>query len=54
MEVLRNQQNILEIDLSNLDNEYGGKIAKARSDLFTTKSIMFDAEGEWNKMEIIF
>lgn len=52
LEVLRNEQHILEIDLNNLDNEYGGKIAKARSDLFTTKSTMYDAEGEWNKMAI--
>ena len=52
LEVLVNEQNILQIDLDNLKNEYGSKIAKARSDLFSTQSMMFDSEGEWNKMAI--
>lgn len=52
LEVLVNEQNILKIDLDNLDNEYGSKIAKARSDLYSTQTNMFDAEGEWNKLAV--
>ena len=52
LEVAINEQNILQIELNNLENEYGAMIAKAQSELFSTQSTMFDAEGEWNKLAI--
>jgi adhesin transport system membrane fusion protein len=41
---------IAKLALSNIRNEFAGKIAKAQADKFTTLSTQFDAEGDLNKL----
>lgn len=47
----RNEENIAQIQFSNIENEYQNKIAKAQSDKFSTLSNQFQAEGEVNKLQ---
>ncbi len=47
-----NEVAIAQVDLSNVENLYATKIAKAESDKFSTLSNMFDAEGSVNKLRI--
>lgn len=47
-----NEVAIAEVDLSNVENLYATKIAKAESDKFSTLSNMYDAEGSVNKLRI--
>jgi multidrug resistance efflux pump len=46
-----NDIQITQLQFENVDNEYGGKIAKAESDRFTTISTLFEAKGDLNKLE---
>ncbi|MEL6926013.1 MAG: HlyD family efflux transporter periplasmic adaptor subunit, partial [Bacteroidota bacterium] len=45
-----NELNIAQSQLDNIDNEYANKIAKARSDRFSTLSARYEAEGTLNKL----
>lgn len=47
----RNEQLNAMIELNNLRNEYGEKIAKSQSDRFSTQSELYDAEGGMAKLE---
>jgi len=47
-----NEVAIAQVDLSNVENLYATKIAKAESDKFSTLSNMYDAEGSVNKLRI--
>lgn len=42
---------IAKTELSNIDNEYANKIAKAKADRFSTLSDKFDSEGTLNKLK---
>ena len=48
---LANEIDISQIQLQNIDNEYGTKIAKARSDQFATQGQLFDAQATVTKLE---
>lgn len=47
----KNSQEIAQLDFKTVENEYANKIAKARSDKFSTLSAQFDAKGSVNKLE---
>lgn len=47
----RNELLNTQIELNNLDNEYGEKVAKAKSDKFATQSDLYDAQGNVAKLE---
>lgn len=47
----KNDQNIANLDIQRIENEYANKIAKTRSDKFSTLSAQYDAEGSVNKLE---
>lgn len=47
-----NELAVVKLELTNVSNEYNGKIAKALSDKYSTLSEMYNAEGDLNKMRI--
>ncbi|MEM1121303.1 MAG: HlyD family efflux transporter periplasmic adaptor subunit [Bacteroidota bacterium] len=48
----KNDEQIAKLEFSAVENEYANKIAKARSDRFSTLSNQYDAEGSVTKLEI--
>ena len=48
----QNEVSIIKLELSNLENEYGEKIAKAESDLFSTASLLHEGEVQKLKLEV--
>lgn len=46
-----NDKQIAQLDFNTIENEYANKIAKARSEKFSTLSQKFTAEGSVNKLE---
>ncbi len=47
----KNELQIVQLQLSSVDQEYANKIAKAESDKFSTLSTVYEAEGSLNKLE---
>lgn len=52
LETSRNELENARLDLTNVRYEYNQKIAKAESDKFSTLSMLYDAEGSVNKLQI--